>query len=88
MGLKIVCTQQNWGYGPAMCWEVEDPPWNSQYRFHREDGPAVEYLDGKHRAYWYKGRLFRNIQTQEEFERILRLQAFWDGSEDKDEPDT
>jgi len=42
--------------------------------YHRLDGPAITSF-GKN-YWWYHGR-FINCKTQEEFERLIRLKAFW-----------
>lgn len=41
---------------------------------HRKDGPAVEY-NGAEEWYWYGEKI--PVSSQEEFERYLRLKAFW-----------
>lgn len=68
-------------------------------RVHREDGPAIEYLDGvqkmwylngqRHRVdgpayiskygtkYWYFNGEKVNCNNQKEFERFIKLKAFW-----------
>lgn len=43
--------------------------------FHREDGPAVIHTNGLS-FWWYDGK-YIDCKTQEEFERILKLKAFW-----------
>jgi hypothetical protein len=49
--------------------------WLQHGKLHRLDGPAVEYDCGL--KYWF----YRGVQmfcfSQEEFERILKLKAFW-----------
>jgi hypothetical protein len=42
---------------------------------HREDGPAVEYANGD--KSWYLNDIQVFCETQEEFERLMRLKAFW-----------
>jgi hypothetical protein len=49
--------------------------WVSNNLYHREDGPAVENYDGTKRWY-YRGKLI-HCSSQEEFERLLKLKAFW-----------
>ena len=41
---------------------------------HRLDGPALINGDTKH---WYVDHKLVPCETQEEFERMLRLKAFW-----------
>jgi len=43
--------------------------------FHREDGPAVIHPNGLS-FWWYEGKNI-NCYSQEEFERLLKLKAFW-----------
>lgn len=45
------------------------------YDLHRENGPAVEYFDGR-KEWWYNNEKI-NCQTQEEFERLMKMRAFW-----------
>jgi hypothetical protein len=43
--------------------------------YHREDGPAVTNTYGS--QYWfYEGKQIQ-CSSQEEFERLLKLKAFW-----------
>jgi hypothetical protein len=42
---------------------------------HREDGPAFELINGVKRWYWNGKRV--NVNNQEEFERWLKMRAFW-----------
>jgi len=42
---------------------------------HREDGPAIEFAGGG--KYWYVNDIQVFCTTQEEFERLMRLKAFW-----------
>jgi hypothetical protein len=44
-------------------------------KHHREDGPAVEYFDGQ-KYWWYHGEYIA-VSSQREFEKFLRLKAFW-----------
>lgn len=44
-------------------------------RLHRIDGPAVEYPD-KPNEWWYEGQQI-HCSSQAEFERYLKLRAFW-----------
>jgi hypothetical protein len=61
-------------YGPA----VEHNGYKAWYQFgklHREDGPAQEYEDGN-KIWWLHNKQVI-CDTQEEFERLMRLKAFW-----------
>jgi hypothetical protein len=42
---------------------------------HREDGPAIEGGHGT-KEWWYHGK-YMGCKTQQEFERLIRLKAFW-----------
>ena len=44
-------------------------------KLHRLDGPAVEYEDG--RCMWYYQDDYIKCNTQEEFERIIKLRLLW-----------
>jgi hypothetical protein len=43
--------------------------------FHREDGPAIEHTNGY--KVWYLNGDQILCKTQKEFERLMRLKAFW-----------
>jgi hypothetical protein len=49
-------------------WYINDHP-------HREDGPTIEAANGN--KYWYINDIQIPCRTQEEFERLMRLKAFW-----------
>jgi hypothetical protein len=49
--------------------------WCLNRQLHRLDGPAVEYADGEKQWWIYDKRI--PCETQEEFERLMRLKAFW-----------
>jgi hypothetical protein len=73
-----------------------DKYWYKNDKYHREDGPAVEFVNG-YKSWWINGKRHREngpalecadgtkfwylnnerIQSQEEFERLVRLKAFW-----------
>lgn len=42
---------------------------------HREDGPALTLSNGKQEWYYFGKHL--NCKTQEEFEELMKLKAFW-----------
>lgn len=42
---------------------------------HREDGPAVEYLDGT-KEWWYKNTKL-DCSSDKEFAQYLKMKAFW-----------
>ena len=43
---------------------------------HREDGPALERCQGESEWY-YEGDHIPNISCLEEFQRVIKLKAFW-----------
>jgi len=47
---------------------------NEKNQLHREDGPAMEYLDNY--KSWYLNGNRINVNSQEEFERYLKLIVF------------
>ncbi len=44
-------------------------------KLHRLDGPAVEYNNGT--KFWYYHGKYIECSSQEEFEKFLKLKAFW-----------
>lgn len=42
---------------------------------HRLDGPAAEYTNGD-KKWWYEGEEIK-CSSQQEFEKLLKLKAFW-----------
>jgi hypothetical protein len=44
-------------------------------KWHREDGPAIEFADGT--KYWYLDGKPVDVQTQEQFLRMMKMKAFW-----------
>jgi hypothetical protein len=61
--------------GPAIEYFEGSKEWYLNGKLHREDGPAIEDSDG--RKYWYLNGKLLDCKTQEEFERLIRLKAFW-----------
>ena len=61
--------------GPAVEYANGDKYWYLEGERHRTDGPAIEYADG-HKCWFYNGTEI-NCNSQREFERYLRLKAFW-----------
>jgi len=52
-----------------------DKFWYFNDELHREDGPAIEEADGTKHWYYHGKRL--DCSSQMEFERIIKLRAFW-----------
>jgi len=61
--------------GPACEYANGDKVWYQNDQLHREDGPAVKYSDGS--KYWYYEGKRINCNSQEEFEKIIKLKIFW-----------
>jgi hypothetical protein len=61
--------------GPAKEYANGSKFWYMNDEFHREDGPAVEFSSG-HKEWWIDGQYIQ-CTTQKEFERLLKLKAFW-----------
>ena len=59
--------------GPAVIGTHES--WYINGLRHRENGPAIEYHNGD-KEWYYNGNLI-DCRSQEEFERIIKLKAFW-----------
>jgi hypothetical protein len=61
--------------GPAVEYADATKCWYLNGKLHREDGPAVEWsIDNK---FWYLNNVRIPCKTQEEFERLMKLKAFW-----------
>jgi hypothetical protein len=61
--------------GPAIEFFDGEKHWYINGQYHREDGPAIERADGI--KFWYVNDKWIDCETQEEFERLIRLKAFW-----------
>jgi|SRR5579859_6218621 len=61
--------------GPAVEWADGSRAWYLQGERHREDGPAIERANGYKE--WYYHEKYINCSSQEEFKRLLKLQALW-----------
>jgi hypothetical protein len=61
--------------GPAIEFADGYKRWYQNGKLHRLDGPAIEYPNGN--KYWYINNIKINCTTQEEFEKLLKLKAFW-----------
>jgi len=61
--------------GPSIEYNNGDKFWYQHDQLHREDGPAVEYTNG-YQEWWIKGEQLK-FSSQEEFERYMKLKAFW-----------
>jgi len=61
--------------GPAVEFTDGAKMWYSYGKIHRLDGPAIEHTDGS--KSWYFNHKKIICSSQEEFEKLLRLKAFW-----------
>jgi hypothetical protein len=61
--------------GPAVIWVNGNKSWYQHGKLHRLDGPAIERVNGK--CSWYVDNIRIDCTSQEEFEQLLRLKAFW-----------
>jgi hypothetical protein len=61
--------------GPAIEYAYGEKHWCLNGKLHREDGPAVEYANGN--KSWYINNIKLPCRTQEQFERLMKLKAFW-----------
>lgn len=61
-------------YGSAIEYANGDCEWWLYDLRHRLDGPAVDWNDNKQ---WFYMDKRINCNSQEEFERLLKLKAFW-----------
>jgi hypothetical protein len=61
--------------GPAVENADGSKYWYLHDKLHRTDGPAVEYAGG-YKAWYYEGKHII-CQSTQEFQRLIRLKAFW-----------
>ena len=61
--------------GPAIEYYNGNKEWFLNDELHRVDGPAIECASGA--KGWYYHGLYINCSSQEEFEKLLKLKAFW-----------
>jgi hypothetical protein len=61
--------------GPAKEYADGDNYWYLNGKLHREDGAAIEWANGD--KWWYLNGELIHCTTQKEFERLMRLRAFW-----------
>jgi hypothetical protein len=66
--------------GPAIEWPDGSTSWYQYGLRHREDGPAIEwyFTDGSLmlRQWYYHDKQIM-VKTQEEFEKLIKMKAFW-----------
>jgi hypothetical protein len=66
-------THIKWSNG-LEAWYLGD---SFNFNYHREDGPAIiDPYNSNNSSWWYHGKRI-DCKTQEEFERHMRLKAFW-----------
>jgi hypothetical protein len=61
--------------GPAIEYANGSKYWWQNGLKHRINGPAVEWTDGS-KSWWFKGKKIK-CDSQEEFERYIKLKLFW-----------
>ena len=61
--------------GPAIKYPSGFKVWCFEGKKHRLDGPAVEFSWGE-KEWWIDGE-YLDCKTQEEFERLMKMRAFW-----------
>jgi|ERR1035437_4917533 hypothetical protein len=61
--------------GPAIEYSDGTLFWYKEGKYHREDGPALIY--NYNTEYWYINNKKIDCQSQEEFEKLMKLKAFW-----------
>lgn len=60
---------------PALITTSGDRAWFLHGKRHRTDGPAIEYADGT--KHWFYRDKFIDCQSQIEFDRFIKMKAFW-----------
>ena len=61
--------------GPAGIYPNGEKIWCQNGLCHRLDGPAHEFVNG-YKYWYYKGERI-DCSSQQEFEKLLKLKAFW-----------
>lgn len=61
--------------GPAVELISGYKEWRINGKIHREDGPAQIFSDGL--QFWYFNAKKIDCDSQEEFERLIKLKIFW-----------
>ena len=61
--------------GPAVEYHLNMKCWYQNGKLHRLDGPSVECHDGD-KVWYYQGEKIK-CNTQEEFERLIKLRLLW-----------
>lgn len=60
---------------PAIEFDDGEKRWYQYGKLHRQKGPAIIVANG--RSYWFLDGIEVDCKTQEEFEKLMRLKAFW-----------
>ena len=61
--------------GPAVEYADGTKEWCLEGKRHRVDGPAIEYPNGN--KHWWLNGISLPCKSQEEFNKLLKLKAFW-----------
>lgn len=64
--------------GPAVEWADGSYEWFSNDKIHRLDGPAIKHSrENIFDYFWYYEGVYVDCDSQEEFERLVKMKAFW-----------
>jgi hypothetical protein len=61
--------------GPAIEYPDGEKAWYQHGQRHRVDGPAIEYASGSQSWYYHGKKIY--CDSLQEFEKIIKLKAFW-----------
>jgi hypothetical protein len=61
---------------PAVEWADGHKEWWINGKLHRESGPAID-MGGWGKTWWINGKMLDGCDTQEQFERLMKLRVFW-----------
>jgi hypothetical protein len=61
--------------GPAKDYYNGYKEWYQNGKLHKLDGPAIEWINGY--KLWYYEDKYIKCNSQEEFERLIKLKLFW-----------
>ena len=62
--------------GPAIEYADGTKVWYYHGKLHREDGPAIESANGS-KVWFYQDKIIDCCDSQQKFEKLLKLKAFW-----------
>lgn len=74
---SVYNTAQRSSYGPSYITNTGECYWKYNYKYHREDGPAVYGgMFGTSGRYFLYGKHYPEIKSDEEWLRFQKLKAF------------